>query len=64
MAVSILSRPPAPPVPPLPAIDAPPDWDVFCQVIDNFGDIGVCWRLSRQLASEYGLRVRLWVNDL
>ncbi|MBP9805774.1 MAG: elongation factor P maturation arginine rhamnosyltransferase EarP [Candidatus Accumulibacter sp.] len=64
MAVSILSRPPTPPVPPLPAINARPDWDVFCQVIDNFGDIGVCWRLSRQLASEYGLRVRLWVNDL
>jgi uncharacterized repeat protein (TIGR03837 family) len=21
-------------------------WDVFCRVIDNFGDIGVCWRLS------------------
>ncbi len=49
---------------PLPAINSRPDWDVFCQVIDNFGDIGVCWRLSRQLASEYGLRVRLWVDDL
>ncbi|HOL64864.1 MAG TPA: elongation factor P maturation arginine rhamnosyltransferase EarP [Accumulibacter sp.] len=41
-----------------------PDWDIFCRVIDNFGDIGVCWRLARQLIREYRLRVRLWVNDL
>ncbi|HEY0886111.1 MAG TPA: elongation factor P maturation arginine rhamnosyltransferase EarP, partial [Ramlibacter sp.] len=20
-------------------------WDIFCKVIDNHGDIGVCWRL-------------------
>lgn len=40
------------------------DWDIFCRVIDNFGDIGVCWRLARQLAGEHGLRVRLWVDDL
>ncbi len=38
--------------------------DIFCNVIDNFGDIGVCWRLARQLANEYGLPVRLWVDDL
>lgn len=37
-------------------------WDVFCQVIDNFGDIGVCWRLSADLASR-GHAVRLWVDD-
>ncbi len=37
-------------------------WDIFCQVIDNFGDIGVCWRLSCQLAGQ-GQRVRLWVDD-
>ncbi len=41
-----------------------PDWDIFCQVIDNFGDIGVCWRLARQLRSERQLRVRLWVDEL
>lgn len=41
-----------------------PLWDIFCAVVDNFGDIGVCWRLARQLASEHGLRVRLWVDDL
>jgi len=39
-------------------------WDIFCNVIDNFGDIGVCWRLARQLAAEHGLQVRLWVDDL
>lgn len=41
---------------------APRQWDVFCQVIDNFGDIGVCWRLAADLASR-GQRVRLWVDD-
>lgn len=37
-------------------------WDLFCHVIDNFGDIGVCWRLARQLA-ERGQTVRLWADD-
>ena len=44
--------------PTLPALQ----WDVFCRVIDNFGDIGVCWRLVAQLA-RLGHRVRLWVDD-
>lgn len=39
-------------------------WDIFCRVIDNFGDIGVCWRLASQLRQEYGLNIRLWVDDL
>src|SRR5690606_2488281 len=39
-------------------------WDIFCRVVDNFGDIGVCWRLARQLSHEYGLAIRLWVDDL
>ena len=38
-------------------------WDIFCRVIDNYGDIGVCWRLARQLAAEHGRAVRLWVDD-
>ncbi len=38
--------------------------DIFCNVIDNYGDIGVCWRLARQLANEHGIAVRLWVDDL
>lgn len=37
-------------------------WDIFCKVIDNFGDIGICWRLAADLASR-GERVRLWVDD-
>lgn len=38
--------------------------DLFCQVIDNFGDAGVCWRLARQLHRVHGARVRLITNDL
>jgi uncharacterized repeat protein (TIGR03837 family) len=37
-------------------------WDIFCRVIDNFGDIGVALRLCRQLAAK-GHTVRLWVDD-
>ncbi|WP_137895728.1 elongation factor P maturation arginine rhamnosyltransferase EarP [Ramlibacter sp. 2FC] len=37
-------------------------WDIFCTVIDNHGDLGVCWRLSAQLAAR-GEQVRLWVDD-
>ena len=40
----------------------PLQWDIFCQVIDNFGDIGVCWRLASNLAQR-GQRVRLWIDD-
>lgn len=39
-------------------------WDIFCTVVDNYGDIGVTWRLARQLVTEYGFAVRLWVDDL
>lgn len=46
------------------AIATPTRCDIFCNVIDNYGDIGVCWRLARQLANEHGLTVRLWVDDL
>ena len=38
-------------------------WDIFCRVIDNFGDVGVCWRLCADLANR-GQRVRLWLDDL
>jgi uncharacterized repeat protein (TIGR03837 family) len=37
-------------------------WDLFCHVVDNYGDIGVCWRLAADLAAR-GDRVRLWVDD-
>ncbi len=39
-------------------------WDVFCRVIDNYGDAAVCWRLALQLANEHGGRVRLWIDEL
>ena len=37
-------------------------WDIFCKVIDNWGDVGVCWRLCSGLA-EAGQTVRLWIDD-
>ena len=36
--------------------------DIFCRVIDNHGDLGVCWRLCADLAQR-GHAVRLWVDD-
>lgn len=37
-------------------------WDLFCRVVDNLGDIGVCWRLAADLAAR-GQHVRLFVDD-
>jgi uncharacterized repeat protein (TIGR03837 family) len=37
---------------------------IFCKVVDNYGDIGICWRLARQLHDEHGVAVTLWVDDL
>ena len=37
---------------------------IFCSVVDNFGDIGICWRLARQLAHEHQWQVQLYVDDL
>lgn len=48
----------------MPAFSNSSRWDIFCQVIDNYGDIGVCWRLARQLVEEHGIGIRLWVDDL
>jgi uncharacterized repeat protein (TIGR03837 family) len=39
-------------------------WDLFCRIVDNFGDAGVCWRLARQLHREHGLAVTLWIDDV
>lgn len=38
--------------------------DIFCHVVDNFGDIGVTWRLAQQLAHEFNIKVRLVVDEL
>lgn len=40
-----------------------PTWDIFCRVIDNYGDLGVCLRLARDLARR-GAHARLWCDDL
>jgi uncharacterized repeat protein (TIGR03837 family) len=37
---------------------------LFCKVVDNFGDIGICWRLARQINIEHQIAVTLWVDDL
>ena len=44
------------------APDRPQLWDIFCHVVDNFGDVGVLWRLSAALAAR-GQQVRLWIDD-
>ncbi|MDX1490312.1 MAG: elongation factor P maturation arginine rhamnosyltransferase EarP [Pseudohongiellaceae bacterium] len=46
-----------------PANTAKQTWVLFCAVVDNFGDMGVCWRLARQLVSEHNLEVALFVDD-
>ncbi len=40
----------------------PRTWDIFCHVVDNWGDLGVCWRLATQLAKR-GQKIRLWIDD-
>jgi uncharacterized repeat protein (TIGR03837 family) len=47
---------------PLTSATKPLRWSVFCQVIDNHGDLGVCWRLSVNLAQR-GQQVTLWLDD-
>ena len=37
---------------------------IFCNVIDNFGDIGVSLRLARVLHRELGWQVHLWTDDV
>ncbi len=37
-------------------------WDLYCRVIDNHGDVGVCWRLAADLGAR-GDTVRLWIDD-
>ena len=46
------------------ATSSAPVWDIFCKVVDNYGDAGVCWRVARQLHAEQGIHVRLWIDRL
>jgi uncharacterized repeat protein (TIGR03837 family) len=39
-------------------------WDIFCQIVDNYGDAGFCWRLARSLSSIHGQEVRIFCDDL
>jgi uncharacterized repeat protein (TIGR03837 family) len=39
-------------------------WDLFCQIVDNYGDAGICWRLARSLTSLHGQEVRIFCDDL
>jgi len=40
-------------------------FDIFCRVIDHFGDAGIAWRLGKQLKQLVPTApVRLWVDDL
>ncbi len=42
----------------------PARWDIFCAVVDNYGDAGAAWRLARELAQEHGIGVRLYCDRL
>jgi uncharacterized repeat protein (TIGR03837 family) len=53
---------PHPPARPKATLDQPRLWDIFCRVVDNFGDVGGLWRLSAALAAR-GQQVRLWIDD-
>lgn len=55
---ALIGDPATPHAPPL----EPLLWDLFCRVVDNHGDLGVCWRLAAALAGR-GHTVRLWVDD-
>lgn len=46
-----------------PARPAPPRWHLVCRVIDNFGDVGVLWRLARQLHHEHGVQVDFFIDQ-
>ncbi len=41
-----------------------PSCDIFCRVIDNYGDAGIAWRLAQSLQREALFCVRLIIDDL
>lgn len=45
-------------------MSSPTTLHLFCHVVDNYGDIGICWRFATQLQREHGIAVTLWVDDL
>ncbi|MGL6024843.1 MAG: elongation factor P maturation arginine rhamnosyltransferase EarP, partial [Cetobacterium sp.] len=40
--------------------------DIFCEIIDNFGDIGVVYRLAKEFKSIYKneIKIRVFLNRL
>ncbi len=36
---------------------------IFCSVVDNLGDAGVCWRLARQLAADHAIDPTLIIDQ-
>ena len=39
--------------------------DIFCEIIDNFGDIGVVYRISKELKKIFqNVRIRIVLNRL
>lgn len=38
-------------------------FDIFCRVVDHYGDAGVCWRLAQRLV-QLGHPVRLWIDQI
>lgn len=43
--------------------ESPLKIDIFCHVVDNLGDVGVCWRFCKALSRDQGCYVRLFVDD-
>lgn len=43
---------------------ASPSCWIFCEVIDNFGDAGVAWRLAQAIQAELGWTVHFWIDHL
>lgn len=37
--------------------------EVFCRVIDNYGDAGFAWRLCQILQTEHEAEITLWIDD-
>jgi hypothetical protein len=37
---------------------------LICKVIDFFGDIGVAWRIAKQLKVDFNVEVHLLIDDL
>lgn len=39
-----------------------PSADIFCTVVDNYGDAAIAWGIARQLATEHNFTVQLFID--